>query len=273
MMKIKRLTFEPVTILYNTIEDEALRQGRRTVWGDLTPTRAGLERVEQDQVPYTYAVFIQSKDGKVIDSLAGRVGRMGGEPVDRFGQLEVRAAVDAFLLGAGTLRADRTIGAPFEAELLERRKKEKGDVAPLNVFFSESGNFPADAAVFREPDVPVALFVTERGAERMEALKRLTPDVTVVAAASPLRDTWTELWRRGIVTIGFEGGPTLLGLAFRERLVHELLITHSPHVLGGSGPGLTGSGEPIEGTRSEPVFLGLHEPSGLLFERSRVTYE
>lgn len=272
MMKIKRLTFEPVTILHNTIDDEVLRRGRRTVWGDLTPTQAGLEKVEQDQAPYTYAVFIQSKDGKVIDTLAGRVGRMGGEPVDRFSQLEVRAAVDAFLLGGGTLRADRTIGVPFEGELLDRRKKEKGDIAPLNVFFSDSGNFPTDAPVFREPDVAVALFVTERGAERLDELKRLTPDVTVVSSASPLRDTWAELWRRGIVTIGFEGGPTLLGLALKERLVHELLITHSPLVLGGTGLGLTGVGEPIERTRTEPVFLALHKPSGLLFERSRLIY-
>lgn len=272
-MKIKRITFEPVTILHNTIDDEALRRGRRTVWGDLTPSRAGLEKVEQDQVPYTYAVFIQSKDGKVIDTLAGRVGRMGGEPVDRFSQLEVRAAVDAFLVGAGTLRADRTIGAPFEEELLERRKREKGNIAPLNVFFSDSGNFAADAPVFGEPDVPVALFVTERGAARLGELKRMAPDVTVVASSSPLRDTWTELWRRGIVTIGFEGGPTLLGLAFKEQLIHELLISHSPLVLGGSGLSLTGAGEPLEGTRAHTVFLGLHKPSGLLFERSRVTYE
>ncbi len=127
--------------------------------------------------------------------------------------------------------------------------------------------------MFREPDVPVALFVTERGAERLDELKRLTPDVTVVAHASPLREIWTELWRRGIVTIGFEGGPTLLGLAFQERLVHELLITHSPLVLGGTGAGLTGAGEPIQGTRAHAVFLGWHKPSGLLFERSRVTYE
>ncbi len=272
-MEIKELVFEPITVLYNTVDDEALRKGRKTVWGDLTPGREGLERAEQDQLPYTFTVFIQSKDGKVIDSLAGRVGRMGGVPVDRFSQLEVRAAVDAFLVGAGTLRADRTIGVPFEKELIERRKREKGNIAPLNVFFSASGDFPEDAAVFRQPDVEVAVFVMERAAARVEQLKRLTPDVTVVSDESPLRDTWRELWRRGVVSVGFEGGPTLLSHALQDRLVHELLLTHSPLILGGTGPGITSIGEPLQGVRTEPLFLGFHEPSRLLFERSRVIYE
>lgn len=198
---------------------------------------------------------------------------MAGQPADRFGQLELRSTVDAFLVGAATLRADRTIGAPLEKELIERRKKAKGNVAPLNVFFSATGNIPAEAAVFREPSIRTMLFVMEGAEARVGELKKLTPDVYVVGSESPLTDTWNELWRRGITTIGFEGGPTLMGLALKERLVHELLLTHSPLLLGGLGTSLSAIAEPLQRTRSEPVFLGLEESSGLMFERSRLVYE
>ncbi len=142
MIETRELKFEPIKVLYNTRDDGMLRNGRKTIWGDLTPDPDGREDAEHDQVPYTYGLFIQSSDGKATDSLEGGVGRMAGVPSDRFGQLELRATVDAFLVGGGTLRADRTVGAPTEKELMERRKKDKGDVAPLNVFFSESGDIP-----------------------------------------------------------------------------------------------------------------------------------
>jgi riboflavin biosynthesis pyrimidine reductase len=272
-MKIGELAFEPIAVLYNKVEDEHLREGRRTVWGDLSPLPGGVEMAEQDQVPYTYGLFIQSKDGRATDSSQGGVGRMAGQPADRFGQLELRASVDAFLVGAATLRADRTVGAPLEKELIERRKKTKGNVAPLNVFFSATGNIPAEAAVFREPSIRTALFVMEPAEARVSELKKLTPDVHVVGSESPLRDAWHELWRRGISTIGFEGGPTLMGLALRERLVHELLLTHSPLLLGGMGTSLSAIVEPLERLRSELAFLGLDESSNLMFERSRLIYE
>jgi riboflavin biosynthesis pyrimidine reductase len=272
-MKIKDLSFEPITVIYNALDDDALREGRRSIWGDLSPRRAGLDRAERDQVPYTYGLFIQSKDGKVTDSRTGGVGRMAGHAADRFGQLELRATVDAFLIGAATLRADRTIGAPAEKELIERRREEKGNIAPLNVFFSASGNFPADAPVFHEPEIETALFVTEAAAGKLGELKELTPDVVVVGSGSPLKETWRELQRRGIMTIGFEGGPKLMGLALKERLVHELLLTHSPLLLGGTGTSFAAIGESLEGTRTEPLFLGLDPTSRLLFERSRVIYE
>ncbi len=272
-MKIRELlSFEPLTILYNALDDAPLREGRRTIWGDLMPRGADLERAEQQQVPYTYALFIQSVDGKAVDGLRGGVGRMGGSAADRFGQLELRAAVDAFLVGGGTLRADWTVGAPLERELMERRRREKGDVAPLNVFFSASGDFPADAPVFREREIETALFVTRAAADRVEELRELTPDVTVVSCESPLPDMWHELWRRGITTIGFEGGPRLMGLALRDRLVHELLLTRSPLLLGGSGPSFAAIEEPLELVGTEPLFIGLDRTSNLLFERRRVTY-
>ncbi len=271
-MRIGELAFAPISVLYNKVEDEALRGGRRTIWGDLTPLLQGREQAEHDQVPYTYGLFIQSKDGRATDGLQGGVGRMAGQPADRFGQLELRARVDAFLIGAATLRADRTIGAPLERELIERRKQTKGNVAPLNVFFSATGNVPAEAPVFREPSIRTMLFVTEVAEARVGELKKLTPDVVVVGSTSPLQETWSELRRRGVTTIGFEGGPTLMGLALKERLVHELLLTHSPLLLGGRGTSLSAIVEPLAGVRSEPVFLGLDETSGLLFERSRLVY-
>lgn len=267
------LTFDPITVLYNRREDEILRRGRRTIWGDLAPDEEGLMRAEHDQVPYTFGLFIQSKDGRAVDSLQGGVGRMSGVPSDRFGQLELRASVDAFLVGGSTLRADRTIGAPVLRELLQRRRKDKGNAAPLNVFFSASGDIPADLPVFWMHDVKTAIFITERAAHRANELRVLTKDVTVVSVETPLKDVWNVLYRRGIMSIGFEGGPKLMGMALKERLVHELLLTHSPLLLGGAGPSISGLNSPLNGVRAEPLFIGLDESNNLLFERSRLVYD
>ncbi len=268
----KDLTFDPITVLYTKRDDEILRRGRRTIWGDLTPYEEGRIQAEHDQVPYTYGLFIQSKDGRAIDSLNGGVGRMSGVPSDRYGQLELRSVVDAFLVGGATLRADRTIGAPVLRELMQRRKKEKGDAAPLNVFFSASGDIPADLPVFWMHEIKTAIFIGERAAGRANELRMLTKDVTVVSAESPLRDVWNVLYRRGITSIGFEGGPKLMGMALKERLVHELLLTHSPLLLGGAGASFSGVNSPLKTIRAEPLFIGLDESNGLLFERSRLIY-
>ena len=265
--------FEPITVLHNRLDDALLRDGRTTIWGDLSPDDEGLERADHAQVPYTYGLFIQSGDGRAIDALEGGVGRMAGNPADRFGQLELRSAVDAFLIGGGTLRADRSIGAPLLPELVVRRKAEKGNVAPLNVFFSASGDFPNDLPVFQDEEIRTALFVTGAAAEKVDQLKQLSEDVTVLNTESPLPEMWHELWRRGIVTVGFEGGPKLMGMALAHRLVHELLITHSPLLLGGPGPSFAAIEKPLEGTTTDRVFLGLDGPSQLLFERSLIVYE
>lgn len=266
-------TLRPIEVLYNAVDDALFRQGMATVWGDLTPDGKARVEADRDGVPYTYALFIQSEDGRVIDSLKGGVGRMAGQAADRFGQLELRATVDAFLIGGGTLRADRAVGTPHYPELVERRLREKGTVAPFNVIFSASGRLPRDAPVFRTEAVEVALFVSDAAEVGVAELKELTPDVTVVDGDRPLREMWRALHQRGIRTIGFEGGPLLMGLALRDHLVHELLLTHSPMVLGGSGAGFADIEQPLEGVSVEPLFLGLQQSSGLLFERSRVVYE
>ncbi len=272
-MNNREPAFEPIEILYNKLDDVLLREGRTTIWGDLSPDEEGLEKADLAQVPYTYGLFIQSRDGRVIDGLEGGVGRMAGNPADRFGQLELRAAVDAFLIGGGTLRSDRSIGAPLLPELVVRRKTEKGNVAPLNVLFSASGDFPEDLPVFHDEEIKTALFVTGAAAERIDYLKELSEDVTVLNTESPLPEMWHELWRRGIVTVGFEGGPMLMGMALAHRLVHELLITHSPLLLGGPGPSFAAIDKPLEGMTTDRLFLGIHGPSQLLFERSRIVYE
>jgi len=269
---MNRLEFEPIRVLYNRVDDAAIREERRTIWGDLRPIAAGQDRAAAHRVPYTHALFILSKDGRSIDSLMGGVGRMSGVACDRFGQLELRATVDAFLIGAGTLREDRAIGTPMEPELVELRRRTRGDTSPLNVFFSAAGDVPEDARVFRDPAIPTLLFVTARATPRLAGLREIADDVVIVDSERPLSAVWAELARRGITTIGFEGGPRMMQMALRERLVHELLLTHSPLLLGGSGEGLASDDGPLRDVGSELLFLGLDERSGLLFERSRVLY-
>lgn len=150
-------------------------------------------------------------------SLDGRLTRPPGEsswltsPAARQHAMQLRARVDAIVVGAGTVRAD-------DPQLTIRGIP--GARQPWRVVLTRRGDLPAGAKLFTD-----------------EARDR-----TLVLRGKSLRAALRELGRRGISRVLIEGGGDILGQALDGRLVQEVCCYLAPRLAGGSVPAVGGSG-------------------------------
>jgi diaminohydroxyphosphoribosylaminopyrimidine deaminase / 5-amino-6-(5-phosphoribosylamino)uracil reductase len=176
--------------------------------------------------------FVIAKCGMSLD---GRLTRSPNEdrwltsPAARRHAWQLRAQVDAVLIGAETLRQDN----PRLATRGARNAKQ-----PWRVVLSRSGKLPRAAHVF-----------TDRFAGR-----------TLVYRGKTLARVLADLGRREITSVLIEGGGNVLGQAFDTRLVDKAqfylapLLTGGPVLaVGGEGAGSTASGAHLVDVRYEKV--------------------
>ncbi|MEO6871258.1 MAG: bifunctional diaminohydroxyphosphoribosylaminopyrimidine deaminase/5-amino-6-(5-phosphoribosylamino)uracil reductase RibD [Chthoniobacterales bacterium] len=176
--------------------------------------------------------FVIAKCGMSLD---GRLTRPPGEnqwltgAAARRDARELRAAVDAILIGAETLRQDNP-------RLTTRGIR--GARQPWRVVVSRSGNLPRDAQIF-----------TDRFAER-----------TLVYRKKSLHAVLKDLGRKKVTSVLIEGGGEVLGQAFDARLVDKVqfylapLLTSGPvAAVAGKGAGATRDGARITDIRYERI--------------------
>jgi riboflavin biosynthesis pyrimidine reductase len=207
--------------------------------------------------PLVVGNFVASLDGVVSLGIPGQAG--GGEisgfnPHDRMVMGLLRAAADAVVIGAGTLRAASVehlwtadyIYPPLAKTYRDLRAELGKTEPPLNVVVTASGDLDLERRLFRSGEVPSLIVTTAEGARRL-ADRALPPTVRVAAAAetAPLsaRAVLAAVTRQrpsGLVLV--EAGPQVMGLFFAERLLDELFLTIAPQVAGRDGtlprPGL-----------------------------------
>jgi riboflavin biosynthesis pyrimidine reductase len=190
--------------------------------------------------PFVFANFVSTIDGVVSYALPGRAQASlisGGHPADRFVLALLRAAADAVVVGAGTLRSEPgVIWSPEAAfpeggrAFAELRAATHRAARALTVLVTGSGRIDLDAPALAE-GAPVVILTTEKGAAalgkvephiRVRLLARGTAEEMVAIAAA-------ESGGRSILT---EGGPTLFGQFLRERAVDELFLTIAPRIAG-----------------------------------------
>lgn len=165
--------------------------------------------------------FVIAKCGMSLD---GRLTRPAGEgrwvtgPAARRHAMQLRARVDAVLIGAETLRRDNP-------RLTTRGIS--GARQPWRVVLSRSGNLPRELHLF-----------VDRFADRTLVYRRKT-----------LRAVLADLGRRQITSVLIEGGGNVLSQAFDARLVDKVqfylapLLTGGPiFAVGGLGAGSTAEG-------------------------------
>jgi len=177
-------------------------------------------RFPRDRV-HVFANFVSSIDGVVSFALPGKTQASfisKGEPADRFVLGLLRAAADAVVVGAGTLREERggmwTPEQPFPdaaGGFAELRRAMHASERPLMVVVSASGDLDLKTPALAE-GAPVVILTTRAGAKR-EILKA----------------TVDETGGKLILT---EGGPTLLGHFLRERSLDDLFLTIAPRIVG-----------------------------------------
>ena len=195
--------------------------------------------------PYLVLNMVTTADGRA--TIGGRSGPIGNaDDQDLFHALRTR--VDAVMVGAGTLRAEKYGRLVRKPERREARVRAGLTPDPLAVIVSGRLDLPKDLPLLHEPDqeVLVATFSDRElpgPAIRYARFNGGAVDIPRLLAI---------LRGRGVRSVLCEGGPTLNAELLRAGAVDELFHTIAPKL----------AGEPdaptmVTGVLHEPVTMKL----------------
>ena len=177
--------------------------------------------------PFVVLNMINSLDGKT--AIKGRAAGIGSR-IDRKTMRTLRSKVDAVMIGAGTLRAERlSLGLDASSHASQ----------PLAIIVTDTGDVPLKEHLVVPKGQEVLILLSD--AAPSKAVERLGKLALVMKApADPtgavdlnaaLRILQAE---HGVETIVVEGGPSLNHALISHDLVDELFLTVAPELLGGS---------------------------------------
>jgi riboflavin-specific deaminase-like protein len=203
--------------------------------GDTTVAEqlAGLELKElaPPDRPYLILNFATTLDGRA--AINGRSGPIGSATDSEMLQ-RLRTRVDAVMIGAGTMRAERYGRMVSDPQLRAYRERTGLAHDPLGVIVSNRLELPWDAGLFTNGGGRVVIF-TASDQDPPETATR----VTLVRHPEGVELDRAMEWlrkERGIRSVLCEGGPTLHGRLREGRLADELFLTIAPKIAGGEGP-------------------------------------
>jgi riboflavin biosynthesis pyrimidine reductase len=196
-------------------------------------------REEEGERPRLAAAMIASIDGRA--AIQGRAGGLG-HPADRAVLRELRAGVDAILVGTGTLRAERY------ANLLDsdqRAMREAAGLAPHPVLatVTRTGNVPVDIPLFAEPDVEIQIY------SAAEVRFAQAPGATVAVERWPLAQLVPPRILAHLRSahearaVLCEGGPMVLRELAAHDCIDDLILTVAPLLVAGTEPSTLGGAE------------------------------
>jgi riboflavin-specific deaminase-like protein len=219
-------------------------------------------------MPYPYVLLSAavSLDGYLDDTTTERLLLSSPADFDRVD--EVRASVDAILIGAGTIRADNPRLLVNSAERRAARVAAGKPEYPLKVTVSASGELDPTANFWHTGGEKI-VYTTEKGAERL----RRTPvaaDVVALGAELDWRGLLDHLrTARGVERLMVEGGGQIHTQLLQQGLADELQLVLAPLFVGDPeaprlfGPGAYQGGRLRlrETRRIEDVVLLRYEPT------------
>jgi riboflavin-specific deaminase-like protein len=212
--------------------------------------------------PYLIVNMVSSLDGKA--TIEWRTKGLSTE-LDRELFHRLRTQVDAVMVGAGTVRAERYGRMTKNEELRAARMDEGLAPDPVAVVVSARLDLPADLPLLNEPEQRVVL-ATHSDATLPDlgdqvVYERTGEDLQLLMAR--LRD------EHGVRSVLCEGGPTLNSYLLSAGLVDELWLTLNPKLAGGAAALTIVAGrELVEPLELEPISVA--EAEGDLFTRWRV---
>ncbi len=182
----------------------------------------------QTRRPFVIAKCAATLDGRIATRTGDSRWVTGTEA--RAFVHELRQAVDAILVGVGTVVAD-------DPQLTTRRKIGASR-DPVRVILDTRLRLPATARVVRHRSAADTLVVTGPEAAA-EAKRRIAgPGVEILAADTQagridLARLMARLGERGITSVLIEGGSRVLGSAFRGGIVDKAFFFIAPLITGG----------------------------------------
>jgi len=237
------------------------------------PPRTALEAVQgldltpmaPEDRPYIAVNMVSTADGKA--TIAGRAGPIGNR-ADRELFHALRTTVDAVMVGAGTVRAER-YGRMVKDPAGQAARRARGlEAEPQALVVSASLDLSPDLPLLADPlSRPVMLTssAAEIDAARADVLYLRDPRGGPLDLAELLRRARHEL---GIRTVLCEGGPRLNSSLLEVDLIDELFLSIAPKLVGGRD-GLTIVGGQALGVPADFELSWLLESEGHLFARYR----
>jgi 5-amino-6-(5-phosphoribosylamino)uracil reductase len=180
--------------------------------------------------PYTLLSCAVSVDGCLDDVSPARLILSGPEDLDEVDDL--RAAADAILVGAGTIRADNPRLLIRSPRRTARRQARGLPPHPLRVTLTGTGDLDPAASFFTGPGAPLVYCASSVTAAVRE---RLGPAAVVIGAGEPpsLRAVLSDLHsERKVATLLVEGGSRILRDTLAEDLADELRLAVAPFFVG-----------------------------------------
>ncbi|MBP2368977.1 RibD family protein [Pseudonocardia parietis] len=182
--------------------------------------------------PHVLASVAMSLDGYIDDAGPCTLVLSDAEDLNRVD--EVRAGVDAILVGAGTVRADDPRLLVRSGRRRDERVATGRPPSPLRVVLSASGGLDPSSAVFaRRPDVaPTLVYASSPAVAGLRA--RLADAAEVVDAGDPPdpATVLADLAGRGVERLMVEGGGAVHTAFLTAGLVDELQVVVAPFFVG-----------------------------------------
>jgi len=176
--------------------------------------------------PYVLLSVAVSLDGYIDDASAERLVLSNEQDLARVD--EVRAGVDAILVGANTVRCDNPRLVVRAPRLRERRRARGEPPDPIKVTITGSGDLDPAANFFQLGESPKIVYAltsaVPKAAERLGAL------ADVVDAGDPLDvpGMLADLASRGVRRLMVEGGGAIHTLFLAAGFVDELHVVVAP---------------------------------------------
>lgn len=185
--------------------------------------------------PYTFINVAMTADGK-IDTFE-RKGSLISSAKDKMRVDELRASVDAVLVGGKTLLNEAPKLTVKNEALRESRIKQGRESNPMKVGVASNVNLLLkDSDFVKVGDTKVVIFTTNRTSiSQVETLRTAGVNVFVDDAQQvDLTNMMHTLKKIGIDHLMVEGGGTINFELMRLGLVDELMIYIAPMIFGGS---------------------------------------
>jgi len=193
--------------------------------------------------PWIVAKFACSLDGRIA-TRTGESKWITGPQARERGH-ELRRDVDAILVGSGTVLADDPLLTVRSA-----RGEARVTIPPVRIVLDGSGRSPISSRIFSTESEATTLVATTAASPYSwrQTLEERGADVAVLPVDErgwiDLPELLDELGRREIRSVLVEGGATVHGSFFDQRLVNEVWAFLAPMVIGGdsASPAVGGRG-------------------------------
>ena len=191
--------------------------------------------------PYTVLSCCVSLDGFLDDATDRRLVLSNDADLGRVDAL--RAACDAILVGAGTVRADDPRLCVRSPALREERRGRGLPEGPVKVTVTAHGKLDPGARFFTRGSAPKLVYAASAGVAEARTAVGAAAEVVDAGAAVTMRAVAGDLHRRGVRRLLVEGGASVLTQCLAEGVADELQLAVAPLLVGdASAPRLLGPG-------------------------------